>query len=493
MKRFKKSFPLALIAGMLLIAAGCGGNNNGNASGSPSASAPSASAPAASGSTDASPSAEAPASEEPVSLKFYTISPSDKDVFDAAYPEWSKAHPDISVEMVVLSGDDSLDKIRVAIAGGEKIDLAYMERDSFRDKAPKLYYKLNDLLTKDGVEYLKEFGEYGRATMVGSDVYGIANIAVPSAIWLNKDILQAANVPVPDDSTWTFKDYFDLLKKLTIKGADGKTTTYGGIHWQRAPMVATGIFDIATYGGWDIVKEDGTPNANDPVLKQAADYFYQAMFVDKTIPTEADVKANKVIALYDMLKGKFATMMGASSSALQMDTFKLQGNLTEETDAKDPFVILKMPRWDASSPAGQATNIVVSYAVTKNSEHPEQAYQFLKWYSTKGAELSAKAVHRVPTWTNADQNVLIDGWRYYKDKDGNIVQGKDRSALYKQVLDPSIVPIFPKYRDQYAYSSMMLDELNNQLSLMLAGEKSVDDALADAQKAAEKIYAKEKK
>lgn len=435
-----------------------------------------------------------PAAAEPkVNLKLYTVSAVDKDEFDAIIPEWNKLHPNINVEIVVLTGDDSLDKIRVAIAGGEKIDLVYMERDSFRDKAPKLYYKLNDLMKADNLDYLKEFGEYGRATMVDNDIYGIAKTVAPSAIWLNKEVLKAANVPMPDDSKWTFKDYFDLIKKLTKIGPDGKVEVYGGIHWQRVPQVATGIFDIATYGGWDIVKADGTPNINDPVLKQAATYFYNAMFVDKSIPTEADVKANKVVALYDMVKGKFATMMGASNSALSLDSFKVLGHLTEEMDAKDPFAILKMPRWDESSPAGQITNIVVSYAMTKNTEHPKEAYQFLKWYSTKGVELSSKVAHRVPTWKNADKNVLMDGWRYYKNKDGAIVQGKDRSALYAKPMDPALVPIFPKNRDKFAYSSMMLDELNKELSLMLSGEKNVDDALNAAQQAAEKIYAKEKK
>ncbi|MBO9609622.1 MAG: extracellular solute-binding protein [Paenibacillaceae bacterium] len=429
-------------------------------------------------------------SDKKVNLRLYTVSALDKDEFDRILPEWNKLHPNISVELVVLTGADSWDKIRIGIAGGEKIDIAIMERDTFRDKASKMYLKLNDLMKKDNLNYLQEFGAYGRATMIGDDIYGIAKILSPSVVIYNQSVLDKTGVPLPDENTWTFDDYFNWIAKLTQKSADGKSTVFGGMHWQGA---LKGILDLAIYGGWDIVTADGKPNINSPILKKAADLYYKAIFTDKSMPSNADVNATKLNAVYGTLSGELGSTLAASNNMLGLDDWKVTGQMTQEADDKNWIRMAKMPRWDASSPANQITTIVTGYSITKTSEHPDEAYQFLKWYTTKGLELSAKVAKRIPAWTKADSKQLFQDWRFYKDKNGTPVEGKSRDEMYKKIVDPAQVAIFPKYRADYEYSSRMLEELTKELTLVLADEKKVEPALADAQKAAQAIYDKEKK
>ena len=416
--------------------------------------------------------------EKKVQLRYFTNSEVDKSEFDFAIPEWNKNNPNISVECVVLTGADSWDKIRVAIAGGEKIDVSVMERDTVSDKADKMYYKLNDLMQKEGFDYLKEFGEYGKATIF------------ESTIWVNTEIFNKAGIAIPDENSWTFDDYFNLIREVTTKSADGKVQVYGGVHWQWS---FPGVLDLATYGGWDIVKADGSPNVNDPVLKASLEKYYKALFIDKSMPTDAEMTASKITPLYDLLKGKFATMMGASNSALFFDVYKVAGHLTEETDAKNVFKLFKMPRFDNSSPANRIVPIVTSYSVTKTTQNPEEAYKFLRWFTTDCLVISSKVAHRVPTWKGADQNTLISNWRFYQDANKNLVEGKDRKDLYLKALDPTMTAYFPQNRSKYVYSSMLVEELKKEITLVLAGEKKVDDALAAAQKACEAVYEKEKK
>ncbi|HHW48822.1 MAG TPA: extracellular solute-binding protein [Clostridiaceae bacterium] len=429
---------------------------------------------------------------EKVKLRYFTPSPTDKLEYDASIAVWNSKYPHIEVECVVVTGDDLFGKIRTAIAGGEQVDVVQMEGDGFRDKASKLYYKLNEFIEEDGMDYLKEFGGYAKATMVGDDIYGIAKYISPACVYVNLEYLNKAGISLPDENTWTFDDYFDMIKQLTIRDAQGNIEVYGGMHWQFGFTNGMGpITDMACLNGWDIVTEDGKPNIYNPVLKNVIEKYMNAMFVDKTMPTLADINANKLVALFDFCKGKIATIIGATNSALFFDVWKTQGYLTEEKDAKDELKILKLPRFDESSPQNQTTTAVYSYALAATTKHPREAYEFLKWHCTEGLIEGAKVAHRVPAWTGADKDRLINDWRYYTDNDGNLVEGKDRRELYLKVLDQSVTPLFFNHRDKYSYSSMFLDELAKELSIVFAGEKDVDKALSDAQKACEAIYLKE--
>jgi ABC-type sugar transport system, periplasmic component len=431
--------------------------------------------------------------QKKVSLRYYTASANDKQEFDAYISEWNKANPNIAVECIVISGDDVFGKIRTAIAGGEPVDVVQMESETFRDKASSLYYKLNDLMAKDGFNYLDAFGEYGRATMVKDDIYGISKVLSPACVYVNMEYLNKAGISLPDENTWTFDDYFDLIKKLTVKDAKGKVSVYGGVHWQSGFTGGLSpIYDLALLGGWDIVTEDGKPNVNDPVLKAAAQKYLDAMFVDKTMPTIADITANKMVALFDLCKGNVASIIGASNSALFFDVYKVQGYLTEEKDAKNEIKILKLPRYDSKSQPNRINTIVTSYAVTASTKYPEEAYKFLKWHCTDGLVLASKVSHRVPAWKGADETTLVNNWRFYNDKDGNLTEGKDRKDIYLKALDKTLVPVFFQNRFNYSYSSMFLDELKKELSIVMAGEKDLDTALNSAQKACEAIYEKEK-
>jgi len=479
MNRWTNKALLAMMAILLVFTAACGSGSNNKpadtASGSPSV--PAESQSTASATTEP---------QEKVTLKLYTLDDTDKELVDSTIDEWHKINPNVDVEVVILTGEDSMDKLKVMLAGGEKIDIVYYDfSNSSRDKASKIYYKLNDLMAADNFDYLGTYGEYGRATMIGDEIYGFANWLSPSSIWINTKALEQHNVPIPDDNNWTFQDYFDLIAQLS--SGEGGKRQYGGMHFQRG---IAGILDVAAYGDWEIVNEDGTPNIDNPVLKQSAQWFYDAMFTNKSMPTEADVDANKLVALFDYAKGQLPTMLGAANSALFFDVWKTMGYLTEEVDAQNPFKLLKMPKWDSSSPSSRHTATVISHAVAKTSEHPKEAYEYLKFFTQQGLVLSSKSVHRIPLWKDADVNTLMSNWKYYKDKDGNLVEGKDRTELYKAALNRDQTPIFPKYANQYAYSSLMLQELRKELSLVLANEKSIDKALEDAQKASEAIYKK---
>lgn len=421
--------------------------------------------------------------KEKLTLKFYTLSGADKSIVDASIDEWHKLNPHIDVEAVVLTGEDSMDKLKVILSGGEDIDLVYYDfTNSSLDKASSIYYPLDELMQKHGINYLETYGEFGKATVIDGKTYGIGTWYEPSVMWINTKMLEERSIPLPDETSWTMDEYFALIAELTAK-SEGNFI-YGGMHWKGG---VEGILDIAAYGNWEVVNEDGSPNIYSPVLRKAAQYFYDAMFVHRSIPTEAEAKANNQIAIYEFVGDKIPTMMGAGNTSLFMDNYKQLGHLKEEIDEQNALKMLYMPKWDKDSiPKRQTTN-VISYAVAKHSKHHEEAFEYLKFFTQQGFVLGSQVSHRIPTWVGADINTLKENWRYFM-KDGNLVQGKNRDSLYEKALDRTIIPIMKRYTNEYSYSSLMLQELRKELDLLLADEKTIDEALNTAHKASVEIY-----
>src|SRR5262245_4731234 len=95
--------PLVILAVFALLAAACtGGDDDGGAS----------------------PSGEAPAG--PVTLTFWHgYQDAEEDSLNALLEEWNADHPDIQVDPLYVNNDKALQKLTVALQGGEPPDITY--------------------------------------------------------------------------------------------------------------------------------------------------------------------------------------------------------------------------------------------------------------------------------------------------------------------------------------------------------------------------------
>jgi len=473
----KQGVTIALILTLLTaLLSACGGNNNGNAAPSGSAS------PSASGEASGQPSEN----KEPVKLRFFVTDATDKQQIDEALPEFVKAYPHIQVETVALTGDSAAQQINTAILGGEQIDMLYSYYTYFLGTAPKLYLPLNDLLAEDNFDAKAEFGGFIDFATVDDTIYGLPKALAPAGIIYNSKILKELNLPEPTPD-WTWDDFFELANKVKIVNGS-KVTRYGVFDW-----LPEGYLNSALYSGWESVTADGKPNFTDPRFRQMLDYYYKAMQIDKSMPTPAETESAKYGAgAVDFFKGKFALWIAGRHASMFFDIHRMIGNLSAEDDDAGVFKLAYMPKWDSGSQAKLSFDIPQLLAISKNTEHPKEAYALLKWSTTKLLEVSAKTTHQVPAWQKVDRTALSENWFYYMDNDKQIVKGKDRTDMYQHVLDPEIVPIIPINTLKYPISAKFNDVAIKYGSLALNGIITVDEAIEKMQKEAEEIAAKEK-
>jgi len=220
------------------------------------------------------------------------------------------------------------------------------------------------------------------------------------------------------------------------------------------------------------------------------EYYIRSTQIDKSGRTDADIASDNIANSY-IFTGERASMciMGINN-AVWMDWYVENGYMSKELDDKDVIKLTFMPRADKNSLRRPQPATIGGICVTKISKYPREAFEFAMYTCTDMVMVGAKYMHRYPAWTGADINQLIEDFRWQTDTEGKLFLGKDRPELYKASLEKDVNFIFWPYRNNYAYSPQLLDELKKELSLLIAGEKPIDRVLEDAQAAAEKVYEK---
>lgn len=430
-----------------------------------------------------------------VKLRYYTASAYDQVEFDAAYPEWQKLHPNIEVELVLVSGSDFATSVKMATIAGEQVDVIYTGTNDIERASPdSLYLPLDDFVKRDGWDLAGEFGDYTNQFVVSGKLYGIPRAVAPDGVWYNKKQFEEAGLPDPSSGDWTLEQFFETAKKLTKYDDKGKIIRYGVQDWNFGTgSLADTAQKIALYSGWEMLKEDGSFNPDWTNFKKAVDMLYRAVYVDKSMASPAELTAKNLHWQNDYYKGVNSMGIGGRNGAIFQDLAVEYGQLTAEEDAAGYHTLAPMPRWDASSPKKQAFETVVGDSISRLTKNPDAAYTFIKWHATKSIELASKVAHRMPASKKLDKNTLLENWRYFNNKDGKLTQGKERNDLYSRMMDPEIKPIYAKNSIKYAYAAKMKIELEKHLSLLFANEAKLDETIENAKIAAFKIYEAETK
>lgn len=480
---------------LAVVIAGCSGNNapqsspSSSPAGSPAAPSDSG-AESPSASTGSEPKGIVLDPNKKVKLRYYTSSGYDKVEFDAAYPDWQKKYPNIEVELLLVSGDDYATKIKMAMIAGEQMDIIETGTNALDRTGPdNLYLPLDDFIARDGWDLQKEYGDYPQQLMVDGKLYGIPRAVAPEGIWYNKKHFEEAGIPDPSSGDWTWEEFFQIAKQLSQFDQSGKNTRFGVMFsnfW--TDNLARTATNLALYGDWEMVNEDGSFNADWTKLKQAVTWLYNAVYTDKSMASIPELQSRNIHYLNDFYKGTHTLLIGGRNGALFQDLAVEYGQLSTEDDDAGYHSLAPMPRWDANSPKKLSIEELNAVSLSKSTKNPDEAYMFIKWYSTLSVELASKVAHRIPASKLLDQKVLLENWRNYNNKDGKLVLGKQRDDLYGRMLDPEIKPIFKKNSIKYTFAGKMMLELEKQLSLLFANETTVDDAIENAKVAAFKVY-----
>jgi multiple sugar transport system substrate-binding protein len=394
---------LALVGGLAIVISACGGSTA-----SSSGAAPTATATASQASEPSAPPSAAPSDAGytgPDATITYSIwgDPQEIKNQQAIVDAFHATTPKITVKVTVSDWDPYWDKLQTSIAGGDAPDVFAMDGPLFPDYQTRdVLLDLKPFIDRDGYD-LGQLADQAVSDFKTPDgQFGVPRDLNVVALYYNKKMFDTAGIPYPDD-TWDWAKLTEVAKKLTLKGADGKTKQWG--FYTESTDMENYWSELVWQNGGDIISADHkTSLVGSDQAAGGIQFLQDLIWKDKVMPDAAITDA-----LGDAFEQGQAAMEANGSWLVA----------THQAAGLD-FGIAPLPK----GPAGQATSINPTGAVVyKGTKNPEAAWAFVKYLAspaaqTKLMELKAslpanKAVLTGPFATSFDgAKVLADAIAY---------------------------------------------------------------------------------
>lgn len=136
------------------------------------------------------------------------------------------AHPEISVQSQPAEWGGYWDRLATMTAGGNPPDVMNMDGKYIAEYGGKGV--LADLNTVEGLDLSNLSDADRRAGTFRDTLYALSTGWNAFAIYANPEVFSAAGVDVPDDTTWTWDDFYTTAEAISQGTPDGTVGATGG-------------------------------------------------------------------------------------------------------------------------------------------------------------------------------------------------------------------------------------------------------------------------
>jgi len=278
-------------------------------------------------------------------------------------------HPDIVVKGEYTEWSGYWDKLATTTAANDAPDIIQMDAAYLRSYADR--GALLDLSTLDGLD---TGGIEPETLAVGESeggLYGLVQGVVPLAIVTNTTLLEAAGVPLPDDTTWTWDDYAQIGAAVT---AAGLPNVFG---IQTEGVQGPPMENWAMQAGETQFTKDGDVGLSPETLASFWEYQLALVPTGAGTPVTLAIERNAASASLDQSGTATNTVAFAPWWSTQ---------LTALTNASGQTLVLLRP--PASTPGGDPGlyyKASMYWSVSARTEHPEAAAEFVSYLANSEA------------------------------------------------------------------------------------------------------------
>ncbi|RKP44792.1 extracellular solute-binding protein [Cohnella endophytica] len=356
-----KKLLLTLLTTSLVTAlalAGCGKNEAGNSSASPSGSAVESASQSAG---NESPSAS---DDKPFKLRisgwFLTEGEGTTDAFKKIVEEkFKEKYPNGSIQWDNLTGEKYFDKLKAELASSAAADIIYSQQVPSLGKAGYLMDLSGEPLVNDMVDATKIVEAYD------GKIYGAATTIQSFGFYYNKKIFADLGIAPPK----TFNELLAAGEKLnaakitpiTVGFKDQWTLDYffGG-YAQLAEALTSSTFEADVY--------KGTQQLDGPETKSAVDKFTQ--LAQKNMFNKSALSIDWPQTQIEFASGKAAMInQGPWMAQVAQETF--------ETKGFEPFEVGFFPLSDENGKVIMGVGPDHSVSINAKTEHPQEAKDLL--------------------------------------------------------------------------------------------------------------------
>lgn len=393
----------AVVAATALLAAGCGSGSDGDG-----------------GSSSA---------DGPVQLTFWTWAPG----MEETVAEWNAANPDIQVTVNKQDGGDpAITKLLTAIkAGSGAPDLMQTEYQKIPTLvAADALADLSDVLPADLSDRYAD-GTWESVTLGSDAVYGVPQDSGPMQFYYRADIFEQLGLEVP--TTWD--EYADVAEQL--HAADpGK---YLGTFSANDAGWFTGLAQQAGASWWGIDGDSWSVDIDSEPTQKVAEYW-GGLVEQGVIDNKPMYTPEWNAALNDGSQVGWLSAIWAPGV--------LEGNAP---DTAGKWAMAPMPQWEAGDDAtgnwgGSATS------VTSQSEHPEEAAEFIAWMngSQEGVNALVEYGSLYPADLNAQAEALAEPPAFFSGQaDFYDIAAQTAKGVQPFTYGPNVNVAYSAYNDEF--------------------------------------------
>ncbi|KKI92751.1 ABC transporter substrate-binding protein [Bacillus sp. SA1-12] len=391
--------------------------------------------------------------DEVVTIKYYNWDNEIQAATTEQYIEqFEKENPNINVESVSLVPGNSLEtlkKLDVLMASGEKVDLVMLPHADavFERTAQGVLAPLDEFYEKSNLNPEEEY--YVNPQYEGK-YYGIQNNVVQNYVLLNKNALDEAGLPVPKLG-WTWDDFAEYARKLT-KG-EGEEKQYGA-YFHNWSLYANPMAQIQFKHPF--LTEEGKTNFDDPTFE----YFFNLRRTmekeDQSIKPYSDVIGAKLNYRTEFFNGDAAMLLTGTF------TINDPGDLENYPhDFKTAFAPVPLYSKDDKPEIFMGGNFL---SIGANSDNKEEAFKFARFMSTNLTEARTE----LPGWKKGDVKPLVE--RFISGKEDMY----DVESLMYTLFESGVEPL-PTSKVSITYGSQLDQILTDGFSQFILEDKSAKE------------------
>jgi multiple sugar transport system substrate-binding protein len=299
----------------------------------------------------------------PVTISYMVWgAPEELEVWQTIVDDFQSANPDIKVNVEVSDWDTYWTKLKTLLAANTPPDVFAMDAPLYLDYQSRgVLLNLQPYIDKNA-GFLDGFYPVTlEAYKLPDGYYGMPRDFQTIVLFYNKDMFDAAGVDYPT-ADWTYDDLRAAAKDLTIDNNGDGTIDQWGFSSDLWDMELIWSEAIWSWGG-EVINSDHTKTLiGEPTAQQAWQYFYDLMFVDKSMPD------GNTVGQYgeDLFQAGMVAMTTIGHWAVP-------GYATVEF------------KWDVapvptSPTGGQATSVnSAGFVIAKESKYPDAAWEFIKY------------------------------------------------------------------------------------------------------------------
>ncbi|MFD1501532.1 ABC transporter substrate-binding protein, partial [Streptosporangium lutulentum] len=299
-----------------------------------------------------------------ITLSYAIWDNSQRPVMDELGREFTRTHPDVTIDVQLAPWTDYWTRLRAAAGGGAAPDVFWMNGPNFRLYASNgMLRSLEKEIARDGVD----LSVYPRPLVdlytLNGERFGLPKDMDTIGVWYNKALFDAKDVAHPADD-WTWADFQSAAARLTDPAA--------GVYGTAAML---GSFQECQYNtiaqaGGHVISPDGRRSGYDDPRTIAGLRFWTDLIRAGRSPDLMSMTDTVPLQLFEV--GKIAMYWGGSWNVAE---FSANAYTRGRVD------VAPLPRGER-----RATVIHgVANVVSATTGHPEEAWQFVRFLGSRQA------------------------------------------------------------------------------------------------------------